>query len=90
MKQYRILEKKGTIKNPCKHTASECNGLSRCCKEEYIPRFIIQETGGKPEREPALWLGFAYQWFDIKEFTSIEEAREYKRNLELEEGIVIE
>lgn len=47
--------------------------------------FIVQQ-------EKCIVHGFIpfWDWQNVKEFTSLEEARAYKHNLELEEGIVRE
>lgn len=102
MSNYRILEKKGTYK-PIGYFCGSCicPGIETCKNpniysvtgrvnregQAYIPRFIVQEKeiifeddGSTPD----------WEWQDLKEFTSLEEAREYKRDLELDEGIVRE
>lgn len=92
MTKYRILEKEGTI-----HYAEEGGYGDGFCAggEYYIPRFIVQElvVTRTPVMSPS-HLGFTYhistlsKYKDLKEFTSLEEAREYKKSLELKEGIV--
>lgn len=69
---------------------------------EYIPRYIVQSlTDYPPEvdfnsilKDPnCLSLIEGYepkQIKDLKEFNNLDEARKYKRDLELEEGIVVE
>lgn len=66
--------------------------------DKYVPRFIVQEQYGQdidpgPHAcsSPYICLcGAGPEWVDLKEFTSIEAARKYKRSLELKDGIVIE
>jgi hypothetical protein len=77
MSKYRILEKEGTQNSHYQPNSHICNG--KCGL--YIPRFIVQGYG-VPE-------GFGYTWTDLKEFTSLEEAREYKRSLELAGGGIV-
>jgi len=98
--KYRIIEKKGFIEKKeiikIEETCSSHPLGEKCyldvCKdkyqninvETYIPRFIVQERDYIP-------LDFQlYIYKDIKEFTSLEEARKFKRDLELEDGVVIE
>ncbi len=103
MSKYRILEKKGTYKTitvldrsgvgyglPDGRTFDTSIGEYE--KEVYIPRYIVQEytyvddgaMGGGLYTPPTLG------WIDLKEFTALVEARKYKKELELVEGIVIE
>lgn len=76
MTKYRILEKTGT-----RWTGPSWNhGAGGACGPTVtrtIPRYIVQE---------ATFPG----WKDLKEFTSLAEARKYKLELELVEGKVIE
>jgi hypothetical protein len=78
MNKYRILEKEG------KYVAKNefCSNCS-ITKSEYVPRFIVQEFCEYIEAR-------IIKTLDIKEFTSLDEARKFKRSLELKEGIVIE
>jgi len=79
MNKYRIIEKKGEYK--------------LCEKEEdhidcekgllYVPRYIVQKLVTEGSE-------CYYEYTDKKEFTNLTEARRYKRDLELEDGIVIE
>lgn len=77
MSKYRILERIGTYKS------KDCH--SWCGSEQtYIPRYIVQEEEicrGKYKIEI---------WKDLKEFTSLSEARAYKNELELIQGRVRE
>lgn len=93
MNKYRLIEKKGTTKeieceiaytDPCHEKLYESicivNGHKRINKTTcsvYIPLYIIQEYTLKD------------MWVNLKEFTDIYDARKYKRNLELEQGVVI-
>lgn len=57
----------------------------------YTPRFIVQEISVNYHvflREGGMIPYVMYK--DLKEFTSLEEARAFKIDLELEEGIVRE
>lgn len=87
MTKYRILEKKGiTRKGQCEPPCCGENSLWHMfseCTDTYIPRFIVQEEPKAPYSSKLIYT-------DIKEFTSLEEARAYKRDLELDEGIVRE
>jgi hypothetical protein len=92
MSKYHILEKEGhkeTITYP--KTPGGCVG-HYCCscgetEERHTPKFIVQEEKGYSNL--GYWFSNPYT-VDLKEFTSLEEAREYKRSLELKEGIVRE
>jgi hypothetical protein len=83
MSKYRILEKLGTtvvLDHKC--TYETCGEFPGC--DTYLPLYIVQED--KANKEEVLWA----DWKDVKEFTNLDEAKSYKRNLELIEGIVIE
>lgn len=98
MSKYRILEKKGTyevIPYICSKTM--CCGPNDCKENHfysivgktinkdgkyYIPRYIVQQLTLSQYCVPT--------FVDLKEFRHLEDAREYKRDLELEDGIVIE
>lgn len=57
-----------------------------CIRKYLVPRFIVQTL-----RDRLNELGLLEDFYsDIKSFTSLDEAREFKRELELEDGIVIE
>ena len=98
MTQYRILEKKGTQQEKCcghrQHfdwvDCTYCLTKDTCDNwySAYIPRFIVQEFTGY--EYPSGYVGNTPQYKDLKEFTSLDEARAYKRELKLEEGIVRE
>lgn len=93
MSKYRILEKEGQwiypeIKN---HNGKSIikNGNVR----KYIPRFILQEDVSELNIKMYLcgYCGPALKDYnDLQEFTSLEEARKFKRSLELKKGIVRE
>lgn len=89
--KYRILEKEGTTLIKCpghvQHygsTTLSCeNSLCTLLQTTYIHRYIVQSTiikGVHPHLSVT----------DIKEFSDLEEARKFKRSLELKDGIVIE
>lgn len=88
MTKYRILEKEGAYTSPKQIAKDKGQSDYNSYTDQlnvYIPRFIVQVyNSGFPENELHL------EWKDLKEFTSLEEAREYKRKLELKEGIVVE
>ena len=83
MSKYRIIEKRGTYTKQYR--------LGYYCSDEiittdtYISRFIVQEYILMNEEKT-----LANFYRDLKEFNNIKEAREYKRDLELDLGIVIE
>ncbi len=87
MTKYRILEKEGKEERPkcygwCRH--DNCDGFENY--SIYIPRFIVQ----KEYITDLGWFCELPMWEDIKEFPSLNEARAFKRALELKEGIVRE
>lgn len=102
MSRYRILEKKGEHKTVTVLDRSGVgygspNGevfdtsIGEYEKDVYIPRYIVQEHNnyhGFPEGIKGILYQSDYK--DLKEFNNLEEAKKYKRDLELEEGIVIE
>lgn len=91
---YRIIEKKGewkeeTINVRCYEHFGVRYGHGCYCKEIkqniYTPKYIVQEyqdNKGNP-------LQTTY-WKDLETFIDLDKAREYKREMQLEEGIVIE
>lgn len=96
MTKYRIIEKKGeytSIYNLFREITSAPEELS---KQEniYIPRYIVQEyhhpvsitEQGNYYEHTNLVIGVK----DVKEFNNLEEAKKFKRELALEEGIVVE
>lgn len=88
MSKYRILEKKGHTDKKIKYDVIiSPHRVEKVGKEVevYIPRFIVQKRFINYEIE-----AIAIIYKDLKEFTSLEEAREFKRDLDLEEGIVRE
>lgn len=104
MNKYRIIEKKGEYKNVMYPPSSDgCVGHYCCsCGEtvnEYIPRFIVQESENTAELLGGQMVGshimpvtcvFNSVFKDLKEFNNLEEAKAYKRDLDLEAGIIIE
>ena len=97
MTKYRIVEKKGEYKSAKevygeRAITKECvdHAFTHMCagctkKDIYVPRYFVQS------HIPNLnGLITVESWRDEKEFTDLTEARDYKRELELEEGIVIE
>lgn len=102
MSKYRILEKEGKIEKSgfsCiihKDVYSRHN-IDYICndclpvKEIYVPRFIVQESKQYDDSLCSKCKKIIHlKYNDLKEFTSLEEARAYKRSLELKEGIVHE
>lgn len=86
MNRYRIIEKKRINNNTCLgHNGKYFTQDHGCGCYRYIPRYIVQEAiYNKID-------GLShYTCKDLKEFTNLEKSRKYKRDLELEEGIVIE
>jgi hypothetical protein len=82
MSKYRILEKKGTYES---HSDIEVHHVDGCrCSLEYIPRFIVQK---EIDHYSGISVHFTYE--DLKEFTSLAEAHQFKRDLELVDGIVV-
>lgn len=102
MLKYRILEKKGEYKKPsylcpnpqecdpalCKqsHIMVLANKTVNKNGDYYVPRFVVQEN----QRYFIRRVGYRDNWVDLKEFSDLQLARDYKRELELIEGIVIE
>jgi len=89
MTKYRIIEKKGEYK-PAHLWSGEYLKIHGAPKEDqliYFPRYIVQEIIYKGMY---FWVLMLEELKDLKEFTNLEEARKFKRDLELEEGIVIE
>jgi len=92
MNEYRIIEKKGEYKTVSKRVpiipfSLPLGGMPIIDIIEevvetttYIPKYIVQK-GIVP---------VCHGWDDLKEFTDLDEARKFKRDLELEDGIVIE
>lgn len=92
MSNYRIIEKTGTYTGKITQTLVHPGVVSHHCNnpseykyiKEYIHRYIIQSFNGVctyPNQDG---------WKELKEFNILEEARAYKRDLELADGIVIE
>ena len=85
-KRYRIVEYRGYIKKERESIFSGLYGMGRHCGdtyreiEIYIPKYIVQKR--------------VYQvkdgWENLKEFNNLNEARNFKRDLELEGGIEVE
>lgn len=90
--KYRILEIEGITNWICEHENKKlCD--DKCIKIEmtgkYIPKYIVQEN--HVAFDPAKDSSVHWEWANIKEFNNLEEARKYKRELELKNGgIVIE
>jgi len=79
----RVKTKLGKMMLSCAH-------LELTNNTKYIPRYIVQEEITNIDSVNML-SGYAYnEWKDLKEFNNLEEARQYKNDLELEEGRVIE
>lgn len=76
MSKYRILEKEGKI-----WSGSSWDNLGPC----IISRFIVQEDRGGYDQTN----GYRELWTDFVECSSLEEAKGYKRSLELKDGIVV-
>lgn len=96
MTKYRILEKEGIYRSP-QEIAREKGQRNYLVytnqRVVYIPRFIVQEgtfTEETYSSDYETMIPTKFDYIDLKEFTSLKEAREYKRSLELKEGIVIE
>jgi len=96
MKNYRIIEKKGEIKTiQYPDSPNGCYG-HYCCscgeiEEVYIARYIVQQ------KLPTHYSGNGlvpidnqYMYKDLKEFNNLNEAKKFKRDLDLETGIIIE
>lgn len=86
MTKYRILEKEGTYTGPLTKLAN----VFEKDRPQYIPRFIVQKEI-KEKIETVFRMGdYTIEYGDLEEFSSLVEARGYKRSLELKEGIVRE
>lgn len=98
MSKYRILEKKGEYRNVCCGHGTGlgvlfCDSLIPTCNnrdKRHISRYIVQEWESSVPQGGYVHIPDHDSYKDLKEFTSLEEAREYKRDLELDEGIVRE
>jgi hypothetical protein len=90
MSKYRILEKKGTREKIPEGVLRPAGKVAFPDGTYYIPRFIVQEESTSTNFFPSGKVSRIAGYKDLKEFTSLEEARAYKRELELEEGIVRE
>lgn len=87
MNKYRIVEFEGKVvhkpRNDGRYHLEDMPGV-------YIPRFVVQEISYTGGFGGVIWQLSTEEIKDLKEFTNIDEARAYKRSLELKEGIVRE
>lgn len=104
MKKYRIIEKKGEYKEfsfveeySCYDhfgvmVAYNCNCKNKLVtKKEYTPKYTVQEICKTCEIPGCLvYHKYMYMYKDLKDFNDLDEARKYKRDLELDDGIIIE
>lgn len=82
--KYRILEVEGEYRIHKYYNELELESTIT----KYIPKYIVQE---RLPPHPLDTHGQVIKHENLKEFTNIEEARKYKRELELKNGgIVIE
>ncbi len=88
MSKYRIIEKNGEYARLV-NTQDPNNFI-----ELYTPRYIVQQIGKtQTHKLSSGWKAVVIESTeskDLKEFNDLIEARKYKRDLELDDGIVIE